>query len=59
MTEKEVEYLFRSQKNLRFQNSSDCEKARCVVANFSKGVPYNVMFKRVPTNLTGAANRSL
>ncbi len=44
MTEGEVDYLLRDERNQRFLNTSN---AKCVVASFCKGVPYNVIAEPV------------
>ncbi len=41
-SEKVISYLDRSKINKRFANYSDNKKSCCLVANFSKSLPYNV-----------------
>lgn len=43
LSNKAVEYLLRDKMNERFVQSEDNEKSGCVVANYYKGVPYNVI----------------
>ena len=53
LTEKEVEYMLRETKDgrnhfdFRHHSSTADEKSACVVSNFSKGVPYNVLCELV------------
>jgi len=42
-TEGAINYLSRTKMNTRFMQSSEADKAGCVVANYHKGVPYNVL----------------
>lgn len=48
LSDKEVDYLFRREDRVNYgyiQNADD-SKSKCITANISKGVPYNVMFER-------------
>lgn len=47
LSEGELLYLTRTEMNQRFLQSSDVEKGRCVVANYCKGVPYNVICEKI------------
>ena len=49
LSEGELSYLVRAELNQRFLNSTVNDKTHCVVANFMKGVPYNVTAIRVGT----------
>ena len=49
LTEREVDYMFRKKGRTDYgyiQKSTE-DKAKCITANISKGVPYNVMFQRI------------
>ena len=43
LSDKGLQYLDRSEFNRRFIQSSENLKAKCIVANYSKGIPYNVL----------------
>lgn len=42
-TDGAINYLMRADMNTRFIQDATRDKSRCIVANFSKGVPYNVL----------------
>lgn len=42
-TDGAINYLLRADMNTRFIQDATRDKSRCIVANFSKGVPYNVL----------------
>jgi site-specific DNA-cytosine methylase len=49
LTDREIDYMFRVPERTDYgyiQRSTD-DKAKCITANISKGVPYNCMFDRV------------
>ena len=49
LSEREVDYMFRKEGRTDYgyiQRSTD-EKSKCITANISKGVPYNVLFQRI------------
>lgn len=48
LSEKEIDYLFRREDRVNYGYIQNAEnpKAKCITANISKGVPYNVMFER-------------
>lgn len=50
-TQKAIDYLNRAEMNQRFVSYEGSDKSPCVTANFSKGVPYNVL-------LAGKKNQS-
>lgn len=43
---KSRDYLNRAEMNQRYIQSAESEKSKCVVANYCKGVPYNVLSER-------------
>lgn len=43
---KAIDYLYRAEFNQRYIQFYDSVKARTVVANYQKGVPYNVLFDK-------------
>lgn len=43
LSDKSLQYLERSEFNQRFMQSSENLKAKCIVANYPKGIPYNVL----------------
>lgn len=48
LSDKEVDYLFRCEDRVNYgyiQNANN-SKSKCITANISKGIPYNVMFER-------------
>lgn len=47
LSENELLYLTRAEMNQRFIQSSESDKSNCVVANYCKGVPYNVLCEPV------------
>ena len=56
-SEKAISYLDRSKINKRFANYSDDYKSKCLVAVFSKSLPYNVYVDR-PKSLCITSNYS-
>lgn len=48
LSEREVDYMFRKggRTEYGYIQNAELEKAKCITANISKGVPYNVMFER-------------
>lgn len=47
LSEREVDYMFRKEGRTEYGyiQNADLDKAKCITANISKGVPYNVMFE--------------
>ena len=50
LSEREVDYMFRKdgRTDYGYIQNADNDKAKCITANISKGVPYNVMFESIP-----------
>lgn len=50
LSEREVDYMFRKEgrTDYGYIQNADNDKAKCLTANLSRGVPYNVMFESRP-----------
>ncbi len=47
LSDGELLYLTRAEMNQRFIQSAESEKSRCLVANYCKGISYNVLCEKV------------
>lgn len=47
LSDGELLYLTRAEMNQRFIQSADSDKSNCLVANYCKGIPYNVLCEKV------------
>lgn len=52
LSDREVDYMFRKEGRVDYGyiQNADNEKAKCITANISKGVPYNCLFQRADGN---------
>jgi len=41
LSQKSIDYIYRNSRNIGFKNHEDNNKSHCIVANFSRGIPYN------------------
>ena len=58
LSDKSRTYLNRAEMNQRYIQSAESEKSKCVVANYCKGVPYNVLNERQIKNLKSEAEKA-
>ena len=58
LSDKSRVYLNRAEMNQRYIQSAESEKSKCVVANYCKGVPYNVLNERQIKNLKSEAEKA-
>ena len=54
LSDGEIDYMFRKEGRMEYGyiQNADNDKAKCITANISKGVPYNVMIERADGKLT-------